>query len=80
MSIKDSGCNSYAALCDRRLDEVTFAGTHNAMSASANSFYFARQSGGLAAQLTRGVRAFLLDLHYGGQIQDIVRHGLPLTG
>ena len=38
-----------------------------------HGFYFARQSGGLAAQLGRGVRAFLLDLHYGGQIEDIVR-------
>jgi hypothetical protein len=73
MSIKDAGCNNYEVLCDRQLDEVTFAGTHNAMSASANGFYFARQSGGLGAQLGRGVRAFLLDLHYGGQIQNLVR-------
>jgi hypothetical protein len=73
MSIRDSGCNGFAVLCDRRLDQVTFAGAHNAMSASADGFYFARQTGGLGAQLGRGVRAFLLDLHYGGQIQKVVR-------
>jgi hypothetical protein len=73
MSIKDSGCNGFAALCDRRLDQVTFAGTHNAMSAADDGFLFARQTGGLGAQLGRGVRAFLLDLHYGAQIQDLVR-------
>ena len=27
-------CNGYAQLCDRRLDEVVFAGTHNSMSAA----------------------------------------------
>ena len=73
MSIKDSGCNSFAVLCDRRLDQVTFAGTHNSMSATADGFSFARQTGGLGAQLGRGVRAFLLDLHYGARIQDLVR-------
>jgi len=73
MSIKDSGCNGFASLCDRRIDQVTFAGTHNAMSATDDNFLFARQTGGLGAQLGRGVRAFLLDLHYGGVIQSLVR-------
>jgi hypothetical protein len=73
MSIRDSGCNGFASLCDRRLDQVTFAGTHNAMSAGDDNFLFARQTGGMVAQLGRGVRAFLLDLHYGGLVQGIVR-------
>ena len=59
MSIRDSGCNGFASLCDRRLDQVTFAGTHNAMSAGDDNFLFARQTGGMVAQLGRGVRAFL---------------------
>ena len=80
MSIKDTGCNGFASLCDRRLDQVTFAGTHNSMSASADDFFFARQTGGIGAQLGRGVRAFLLDLHYGGPIQDVVRTVLPRPG
>jgi hypothetical protein len=77
LGIKDAGCNGYVALCDRRVDEVAFAGTHNAMSAAGEKGWtFTRQSGGLGAQLSRGVRAFLLDLHYGGQIKDLVRTAL----
>jgi hypothetical protein len=73
ISIRDSGCNGFESLCDRRLDQVTFAGTHNAMSASDDNFLFARQTGGMVAQLGRGVRAFLLDLHYAGLVQGVVR-------
>ena len=73
LGIRDSGCNSYPSLCDRPIDQVTFAGTHNAMSATADDWLFARQTGGLGAQLARGVRAFLLDLHYGAPIKDLVR-------
>jgi hypothetical protein len=73
LGIAEAGCNGYAALCDRRVDEVAFAGAHNAMSASADDWYFARHTGGLGAQLAHGVRAFLLDLHYGGAIKHIVR-------
>ena len=73
MSIRDSGCNGFESLCDRRLDQVTFAGTHNAMSASDDNFLFARQTGGIVAQLGRGVRALLLDLHYGGLVEGVVR-------
>jgi hypothetical protein len=77
LGINDAGCNEHVALCDRRVDEVAFAGTHNAMSAAGEKGWtFTRQSGGLGAQLYRGVRAFLLDLHYGGQIKDLVRTAL----
>ena len=48
-----------------RLDEVVLAGTHNSMAASADGWLAARQTGGVGAQLAGGVRAFLLDLHYG---------------
>src|SRR3954454_10685782 len=73
-SISATGCNGHIELCDRRLDEVTFAGTHNGMSASADKgWLFARHTGGVAAQLSKGVRAFLLDLHYGSRSQDLVR-------
>lgn len=74
MNIDDAGCNGFVELCDRSIDEVAFAGTHNAMAASADpDWTFARQTGGLGAQLYYGVRAFLLDLHYGGTIKDVVR-------
>ena len=68
------GCNGHVELCDRRLDQVVLAGTHNSMSASAEKGWFvARQTGGIGAQLARGVRAFLIDAHYGTPVGGIVR-------
>lgn len=74
--IELSGCNGSVALCDRRLDEVVFAGTHNSMAASAEDWIAARQTGGIGAQLAVGVRALLIDLHYGGRSADRVRTDL----
>ena len=70
------GCNGSLDLCDRRLDEVVFAGTHNSMAASAENWLAARQTGGIGAQLASGVRAFLIDLHYGGRSGDRIRTDL----
>ena len=68
------GCNGHVELCDRRLDQVVLAATHNSMSASAEQdWYFARQTGGIGAQLAKGVRAFLIDAHYGTRIDSVVR-------
>ena len=39
------GLQRHVELCDRRLDEVVFAGTHNSMAASAEDCLFARQTG-----------------------------------
>ena len=62
-------CNGAAALCDRRLDEVTLAGTHNAMaSADVPGWLFPQQERGIVAQLDDGVRALLLDVHYGAPV------------
>jgi hypothetical protein len=67
----DAGCNGHVELCDRRLDEVVFAGTHNSMAASRYDGFFAvRHHGGIGAQLASGVRAFMLDLHYGRPSPD----------
>jgi hypothetical protein len=74
-ALEETGCNGSIELCDRRLDEVVFAGTHNSMAASGDDWLASRQTGGISAQLTRGVRALLIDLHYGGQTQDLVRTG-----
>ena len=62
-----NSCNGSPVLCDRRLDQVAFAGTHNSMSAESDGYIGAHQAFGLLAQLTGGVRAFLVDLHYGGK-------------
>jgi hypothetical protein len=59
-------CNGHAALCDRRLDEVAFLGTHNAMAAAGEpGWLFAAQDAGIPQQLRDGVRALMIDTHYG---------------
>ena len=59
-------CNGSAALCDRRLDRVTFAGAHNAMSAAdVQGWMFPQHERGISGQLADGIRAFLFDVHYG---------------
>jgi hypothetical protein len=45
---------------------VVFAGTHNSFAASSEpGWYFANQTYGLGRQLADGIRALLLDVHYG---------------
>jgi hypothetical protein len=62
----EGACNGAAALCGRPLNEVVFAGAHNAMSAAdVPGWMFPQHERGLAAQLTDGIRAFLIDVHYG---------------
>ncbi len=62
--VKD--CNGYAKLCDRPLDDVSFPAAHNAMSAAElPGWYAPNQRTGIQRQLDDGVRAFLIDTHYG---------------
>jgi hypothetical protein len=59
-------CNGHRQLCDRRLDEVVFLGTHNSMSAASEpGWYFSHQLTGIPAQLEAGVRVLLIDTYYG---------------
>lgn len=59
-------CNGFAALCDKRLDEVAFAGAHNAMSVSTDpGWLFFEQGRSIPAQLDSGIRALLVKTHYG---------------
>ena len=68
-------CNGHVELCDRRLDEVAFAASHNSMSARRDpGWLFAEQDQGIPAQLAYGVRALLVKTHYG------IPSGLDLTG
>jgi hypothetical protein len=58
-------CNGYAQLCDRRLDEVVFAGTHNSMSAAdAPGWLIANQDRTIEQQLNDGIRLFKISTHY----------------
>jgi hypothetical protein len=74
-------CNGYAQLCARRVDQVAFAGTHNAMSA-ANSpgWFIANQSHGIARQLDDGIRAFKISTHYGVGRPGNVRTDIAAAG
>ena len=58
-------CNGHVELCDRRLDEVTLATSHNAMSSTATGFYLPNHLSTMRAQLDQGVRGFMIDTVYG---------------
>jgi hypothetical protein len=59
-------CNGHVELCDKTLDEVVFAATHNSMSAATyDNWFFAQQENGITQQLDNGIRALLIDPHYG---------------
>ena len=63
-------CNGYPELCDRQLNEVAFPAAHNAMSAADADFFAPNQETGLPKQLDSGVRAVLIDAHYGFRSPD----------
>jgi hypothetical protein len=58
-------CNGDASLCDRTLDRVVLAATHNSMSSAADGWALPNQPVGIASQLRLGVHGFLIDVHYG---------------
>lgn len=67
-------CNGAAALCDRRLDQVTFAGAHNAMGSADNPHWlFPNQDVNVARLLQKGVRAFMLDVWNGHVVDNVVK-------
>ena len=61
-----TGCNGHDELCDRPLNEVAFAASHNAMSAASEpGWFFASHTTGIREQLEYGMRALLIDTQYG---------------
>lgn len=70
-------CNGSALLCDRRVDEVVFATTHNSMSnVDMAGWMFPQQDGSIRRQLQAGIRGLLLDVHNGVPVEGIVRTDL----
>jgi hypothetical protein len=66
-------CNGHAELCDRPLNDVVFAGTHNSMSsATYPNYLFAQQDKGLTGQLQDGVHALMLDVYWGRKVNGRV--------
>ena len=71
------GCNGLVELCDRPLDQVVFAGTHNAMSgADVPGFMFPSHRVGVRRQLEDGIRALMLDVLPGFRVGDAVKTDL----
>ena len=59
-----TACNGHVELCDRPVDEVVFAGSHNAMSSIDLGWQLAMQEGDMIAQLDFGIRSLLIDALY----------------
>lgn len=76
-----STCNGYAQLCAKRLDQVVFPGTHNAMSAADSPGWFiANQRHAIARQLDDGLRTFKISTHYGEGKPGNVRTDIKAEG
>ena len=72
-----TGCNGFAALCRRPLNDVALAATHNSMaSVTIPTFLFGQQDGTIADQLEFGIRGLLIDSYYGDQVAGGVRTDL----
>lgn len=67
-------CNGSALLCDRRVDEVVFAGTHNAHATEDDRIVAANQYSSVDVQLSDGIRALMLDT-YEHEGEVVLCHG-----
>ncbi|HRV60531.1 MAG: hypothetical protein KDB54_08315 [Solirubrobacterales bacterium] len=62
---RERPCNGSVELCSRTLDQVVLPGTHNSMSNEEYGWAIPNQHYSIPTQLGYGVRAFLIDTHYG---------------
>jgi hypothetical protein len=65
-----STCEGHPALCDRPLDDVVLAATHNSMSAPLPGWFSSEQERGIGGQLQDGIRGLLFDTHYGDKLDS----------
>jgi hypothetical protein len=63
-------CNGHVELCDRSLDHVALAATHNSMSAPLPGWFSTQQDHGIPDQLRAGVRGLLIDTHYADKLPN----------
>jgi uncharacterized membrane protein HdeD (DUF308 family) len=68
--LASDACNGAPEICGRRLDEVVFPGSHNSMSAADIP------ERGISGQLDDGIRALLVDVHYGIPVEGRVKTDL----
>jgi hypothetical protein len=62
---REMRCNGAALLCAKRFNQVVLPGAHNAMSAASLGWRIPNQSVAIPEQLETGIRALLIDTHYG---------------
>jgi hypothetical protein len=76
-AVTPATCDGYAALCNRPLEDVAFAATHNSMaSVTISSWLFGQQDGTIEQQLAYGIRGLLIDTYYGFPVNGSVRTDL----
>jgi hypothetical protein len=76
-AVTPATCDGYAALCNRPLNQVAFAATHNSMaSVTISSWLFGQQDGTIEQQLRYGIRGLLIDTYYGFPVNGEVRTDL----
>jgi hypothetical protein len=63
-------CNGHIELCDRSLDHVALAATHNSMSAPLPGWFSTQQDHPIPDQLQAGVRGLLIDTHYADRLPN----------
>jgi hypothetical protein len=63
-------CNGHKELCDRPLDEVALAATHNSMSVPLPGWYSAEQERPIPNQLRDGIHGLLVDTHYADRLPN----------
>jgi hypothetical protein len=75
-------CNGHPELCDRPINEVAYASSHNSMSIAEYGWVWPMHDGTLTEQLDAGVRALLIDTHYieGPQEREEFISSLPPKG
>jgi hypothetical protein len=73
-------CNGSVLLCDRALDDVTLAATHNSQAASGEGFLMGNQHDGITSQLEAGIRGLLIDVYFGLAVDgDVFTDRAPVT-
>lgn len=62
---RERPCNGSVDLCGKSLDQVVLPGTHNSMSSEEYGWLLPNQHHSIPTQLEMGIRALLIDTHYG---------------
>jgi hypothetical protein len=66
----DGTCTGHRELCDRPLNEVAIATTHNSMSVPLPGWFSSMQEVPIADQLHDGIRGLQIDTHYADKLPN----------